>query len=87
MTLPVNSIQMSNTSAMKNNNDLTYTKAHIDFIHTLGMRVIAGGIDTKEQLEVMKDLGCDYIQGDIIAPPLDDEDLIRFINENSQYLQ
>jgi PAS domain S-box-containing protein/diguanylate cyclase (GGDEF)-like protein len=83
MNLQVNSIQLNNISNIENNNDLHYLKAQIDFIHTMGMRVIISGIDTKEQFEVMQDLGCDYIQGDYISPPLESEDLAQFITEDN----
>ena len=83
LKLQVNSIQLNNISDIESNNDLHYIKAQIDYIHTMGMKVIISGIDTKEQFEVMQDLGCDYIQGDYISPPLESEDLAQFITEDN----
>jgi len=61
-------------------------KAQIDYVHALGKKVIISGIDTKEQLGLMKELGCDYIQGDIISPPLDKDDVIKNITQHSDVL-
>jgi EAL domain-containing protein (putative c-di-GMP-specific phosphodiesterase class I) len=38
--------------------------------HQLGLKVIAEGIETAEQLDHLKRLGCDQIQGYFIARPL-----------------
>ena len=44
-------------------------KAMIDMAHTLGMRVVAEGVETSEQLEALRDLGCDRVQGYLYTPP------------------
>ncbi|MCJ7856240.1 EAL domain-containing protein [Lachnospiraceae bacterium NSJ-143] len=36
----------------------------------LGVQVVAEGIETHEQLEFLKNVGCDYIQGYIYSKPL-----------------
>ncbi len=37
--------------------------------HDLRMRVVAEGIETKEELACMTDLGCDYLQGYLLGHP------------------
>ena len=39
--------------------------------HTLGMDVTAEGIEHPEQLEQLKELGCEFGQGYLFSPPLD----------------
>lgn len=42
----------------------------IDFGHTVGLRVIAEGVETAEQLERVRQMGCDFVQGYYISRPL-----------------
>jgi diguanylate cyclase (GGDEF)-like protein len=40
--------------------------------HTLGMQVIAVGIETASELKVCREMGCDMVQGNFIQPPVTD---------------
>jgi len=46
-------------------------KAIVALAHTLGMEVIAEGVETQAHLDQLKLLGCEYAQGFYIAGPLD----------------
>ena len=37
---------------------------------TLGKRVIAEGVETLQQFEILRNLGCDYVQGYLISKPI-----------------
>jgi diguanylate cyclase (GGDEF)-like protein len=43
--------------------------ATIDMARALGMTVVAEGVETEDQLEVLQRLGCDYAQGFLFARP------------------
>jgi len=45
-------------------------KAIIDLAHTLGFKALAEGIETRQQLEFLKALGCDEMQGFYFSHPL-----------------
>lgn len=47
----------------------------------LGLRVVAEGVESLEQLEILRDLGCDLAQGYLIARPLAVTDVTRLIDE------
>ena len=38
----------------------------------LNMKSIAEGVEAEEQLELLKELGCDYIQGFLLSEPLEE---------------
>lgn len=46
-----------------------------DLAHGLGLTATAEGIETAEQLRVVRELGCDLGQGYLISPPLEPEKL------------
>ena len=37
--------------------------------HTLGMRVVAEGVEEAHQLDQLRELGCDYVQGYLLGRP------------------
>lgn len=43
--------------------------------HDLGLRVVAEGAETAEQLERLRELGCDLVQGFAIARPMPADEL------------
>jgi len=42
----------------------------ITFAHAVGLRVIAEGVETASQLQRLKEMGCEFVQGNYIAKPL-----------------
>ena len=46
-------------------------KAAIDMAAALGLRVVAEGVEREEQLDRLRELGCEYAQGFLFAPPVD----------------
>lgn len=51
-------------------NDLTLSKAIILMAHELGIKVIAEGVETKEQRDLLVAAGCDYVQGYLYSRPV-----------------
>lgn len=51
----------------------------IDIARLLEVPVIAEGVETREQLELLKDLGCDIIQGYYFSKPLPADELFKLI--------
>jgi EAL domain-containing protein (putative c-di-GMP-specific phosphodiesterase class I) len=48
----------------------TIVAAVISLSHALGMRVIAEGVETVDQLDILRMLNCDWIQGFYFSTPL-----------------
>ena len=48
----------------------TIVAAVISLAHALGMRVIAEGVETVGQLDILRMLNCDWIQGFYFSTPL-----------------
>ena len=54
-------------------------KAVIDLAHNLGMEVVAEGVETAEQLQFLKDSGCDIVQGYYYSKPLKIKDIEEYL--------
>ena len=50
--------------------DEAITATVITMAHSLGLNVIAEGVEIAEQLEYLREQGCDEVQGHLIAPPM-----------------
>ncbi len=67
----------------KDADDRAIVQAVISLAHSLRLKVVAEGIEEKEQLEVLKEQGCDIIQGYFFSRPLCGEDLIEWTTQHA----
>lgn len=51
----------------------------IELAHTLGMEVIAEGVETEQQAALLGELGCDMAQGYLFSKPLPPEAAAEFL--------
>lgn len=58
-------------------------KSIIDIGKSLNMGVIAEGVETAEHVEILRDFGCDVLQGYFLAKPMSKEDLETYIKAQS----
>ncbi|MCS5712406.1 EAL domain-containing protein [Candidatus Berkiella aquae] len=57
--------------------DYTVTKGIIDLGHSMKLKIIAEGVETKAQLKFMQRHDCDMIQGYIFSKPLSSEEFVK----------
>ena len=55
--------------------------AAMHMIHGMNLEIVAEGIETKEQFEVMKSLGISYIQGYYFSRPIPEQAFIEYIRD------
>ena len=70
--LPVDCVKIDRafvTQAAKGGRDAAIVQAIVSLGHSLGLRVLAEGIETAEQLEFLSQQGCDEGQGYLFARP------------------
>lgn len=51
--------------------------------HSLGLKLIVGGVETEVQLAELKQYGCDFIQGYFFYLPMPEQDFIRAMNHQA----
>ena len=57
--------------------DIAITQAVIAMSHNLNIKVIAEGVEEIEQIDLLRNFGCDFIQGFYYARPMPFDDLFR----------
>lgn len=79
--LPVDTVKIDRSfiGPEINNTNYDIIKAIINLAHSLGLDVVAEGIETEAQLKILKNLGCEYGQGYLFAPALNAPDVIKIL--------
>ena len=62
-----------------NEESFQITKAMIQLAHTLEMKVVAEGVDDAEQVSILKEQNCDYIQGYSFSKPIHPNEFEKFL--------
>ncbi|MDF0750637.1 EAL domain-containing protein [Marinobacter sp. 71-i] len=67
---------------MKEQDDASLVKAIINMAHSLGLRVIAEGVEEDAQTHFLQREGCDYSQGYFYSRPLPEKDFQEWLKTN-----
>ncbi|MGZ3241165.1 MAG: EAL domain-containing protein, partial [Burkholderiaceae bacterium] len=60
-----------------------FFKAIVSMAHALGMKVTAEGVETEYQLEILRSMSCDEVQGYLISRPIAAIDMGQMLGRNS----
>jgi len=80
--LPVTTIKIDRsfvTHLPADSEDATLVKAILSMAESLGLDVVAEGVETEIQSEFLKSLNCQYLQGYLFSRPLSDSDLMEYL--------
>ncbi|SFN16113.1 EAL domain-containing protein [Marinobacter pelagius] len=62
--------------------DRVIVQTTIDMCHNLGYQVVAEGVEDQATADLLRDMGCDMIQGYLVTPPLPVDELLDWLNTN-----
>ncbi|MEW6130433.1 MAG: EAL domain-containing protein [Acidobacteriota bacterium] len=82
--LPVDTLKIDRSfviQMMKSSDNAEIVRTIVSLAKTLGMSIIAEGVETPEQLEHLQKLECDNGQGYLFAKPLSLEDATHLVNQ------
>jgi diguanylate cyclase (GGDEF)-like protein/PAS domain S-box-containing protein len=84
LPLDVLKIDRSFVSDLGNNaEDAAITDAIIAMGHCLNLKIVAEGVETQEQYDLLRNQGVDIVQGFLISKPLPAEELLAFARQAS----
>jgi len=64
---------------------MAIVRAILSLANTMGISVVAEGVETPYQLNMLRQLGCDMAQGYLLAPPLPLEEATALLQANPQW--
>ncbi len=82
-TLPVSTLKIDKSFVQdmpENHNDVEIARLILQMSKVLNVRSVAEGVETAEQAQVLKSMGCDLCQGYLFSRPLTEDALADFIN-------
>lgn len=80
--LPVHELKIDRSfvsGMQENRGNQTIVRSTIDLGKQLGLRVVAEGVETVEELRSLATMGCDEVQGYYVAKPMDPDEIIDWL--------
>jgi diguanylate cyclase (GGDEF)-like protein len=87
-SLPIDTLKIDRSfvvDGLADSDGIAVSSAIIGLAKTLGMEVLAEGVDSEKQLADLRGLGCDNIQGYLISKPLKAQEVVPFIDHYQLY--
>jgi diguanylate cyclase (GGDEF)-like protein/PAS domain S-box-containing protein len=63
-------------------NTMPLVRAIVALAHSLNLTVVAEGVETERQLEALRSVGCDRIQGYLVGEPMPAEQIVDLLRES-----
>ena len=84
MNLPIDKLKIDRSFILNMEEDkrgAAIVSAIIAMAHSLGLTVIAEGVEKASHLQLLKTMHCDIVQGFHISQPLSADKFARFMND------
>lgn len=82
ISLPVDIVKIDKSilwQAMKDEKSKTILKNTMFMIKEIGKSIVVEGVETEEMAEILRNFGCDYMQGYLYSKPITAEDYLKFL--------
>ncbi len=86
--LPINKLKIDKSfidTLVHGDNSTNLTENIIIIAHKIGLKVVAEGVEKKEQLDILTSYNCNYVQGYYISKPLSEAHLIEYMGSINKF--
>ncbi|MBI1891441.1 MAG: EAL domain-containing protein [Burkholderiales bacterium] len=86
--LPIDTLKIDRAfvrNIPEDTNDKAITAAIVAMGHSLGLKVIAEGVETGDQLDFLRDQGCDEVQGYLLGGPVSAMDMGKLLSRREPH--
>ncbi|MCE9663446.1 EAL domain-containing protein [Halomonas sp. M5N1S17] len=86
--LPVGALKIDKSFILQldsEDDDATIVRSTIEMGHSLGLRIVAEGVENEASAGLLKEYGCDFLQGYWIARPLPADSVIEWLGGNNPF--
>jgi diguanylate cyclase (GGDEF)-like protein/PAS domain S-box-containing protein len=83
--MPVHEVKIDQSfvrDMVQNVDDATIVRSIVDLGHNLGLRVVAEGVESQADYDLLVAIGCDMAQGYFISPPLPADRFVSWLSEH-----
>lgn len=74
-------------SAMDNDKAMKVLEHTAAMIKSLGLRIVAEGVETLEQVKMLHRMGCDFLQGFYFSKPIPEDRYVEFMRNSESYIK
>ncbi len=88
VTLPIDDVKIDRAFVKKITADPAYegiVRTCVSLARGLNLKVVAEGVETEAQADVLQRLGCDQAQGFFYSPPVPSEQLLRMLKSGLEF--
>jgi diguanylate cyclase (GGDEF)-like protein len=88
VSLPISSLKIDRSfiSAIENDGgNSAMVRTMVTMAHSLGLSVVAEGVETETQLEVLRELNCELAQGFLLAKPMTLSEFKKFVADDVRH--
>ncbi|AFY34622.1 EAL domain-containing response regulator [Calothrix sp. PCC 7507] len=87
-SFPLNALKIDKSFVkrmLENQEDMGLVPAMISIAESMGMRAIAEGVETREQLAQLRSLNCDFAQGYLFSQPIEQQLALNLLTRAPQW--
>jgi len=81
-SFPLNNVKIDQTFVkdISTEENATIAKAIVSLAQSFGLKTIAEGVESESQKDIMREIGCDFIQGYLLGKPIPPEEVPQLLS-------